>query len=160
MLKPVNRSFQLSEAARTSWQQMLKAILVAALVAAVLDTLIQVWRTPVGWSTKMILGLLAIDALVGFLGALAVGLLIGLPVSRLLVRKERFERATLAFAGALLGALVAIILSAFGNTYVFMSGIGFWQSFVVDAAMGATAGFLWWLLETRNAQRAQTGMSA
>jgi hypothetical protein len=150
----VKQGDRLSEAVRPSWQSMLKAILVAAVVASILDVAVQFWSTPLGWSAAIILGLFAIHALFGLLTAAALGAVVGLPLSRLLARQGKFEPVTLVIVGALLGALAAIIFSALGNSYVLMSGFGFWKSFAVDGAMGAVIGFFWWVFEKRRLRRA------
>lgn len=133
---------------------MLGAILVASVVATVLDLAIQIWHRPLGWSAGMIIGLFAIGALAGVGIAAALGLVVGLPLSRRLTRKGKFEPASLILVGALLGALTAISFSALGNAYVFMSGFGFWKSFVVDSTMGALIGLFWWVFEQRRIRRA------
>lgn len=150
----VKQKADMSEAARPTWQLMLRAILVAAVAASVLDLAVQIWRTPLGWSAGMIIGMFAISALAGALIAAALGLVFGLPLGRLLARRGKFEPASLVIVGALLGALTATIFSALGNTYVFMSGFGFWKSFAVDGAMGALIGLLWWVFEKRRIGRA------
>ena len=136
-----------------SWQSMLKAILVAAVVVSVLDLAVQFWRTPLGWSAGTIIGIFAISALGGFLIAAILGLVTGLPLGRLLARKGKFEPASLTIVGTLLGALAATIFSALGNTYEFMSGFAFWKSLAMDCAMGALIGSMWWVFEKRRPRR-------
>jgi hypothetical protein len=136
-----------------SWQSMLKAILVAAVVASFLELAVQLWRTPLGWSAGMTGTLFVISALAGFLVAVVLGMVTGLPLARLLARKGKFEPISLVLVGTLLGALTATIFSALGNTYQFISGFAFWQSLVIDSAMGALIGFLWWAFEKRRLRR-------
>jgi hypothetical protein len=128
---------------------MIGAILVGAVVASVIDLAIQFWLTPLGWSAGVAFGLFAIGALIGFLVSAALGVVVGLPLGRLLARQGKFEPTSLIIVGALVGLLAATIFSALGNTYVFMSGIGFWKSFVVDGTMGAVVGLFWWVFERR-----------
>jgi hypothetical protein len=97
----------------------------------------------------MFVGLFAIGALVSALVAAALGAIVGMPLGRLLARKRRFAPATLMFVGGLVGALSAVLFSALGNTYVFVSGLAFWRSFAADGMMGALIGLLWWSLEKR-----------
>jgi hypothetical protein len=132
---------------------MIGATLVAAVVASVIDLAIQFWFTPFGWSAGVAFGLFAIGALIGFLVSAALGVVVGLPLGRLLARQGKFEPASLIIVGALLGVLAATIFSALGNTYDFMSGIGFWKSFVVDGTMGALIGHFWWVFEKRSLRR-------
>ena len=133
---------------------MIRAISVAAVVAAVLDLAVEIWRTPLGWSADMIIGLFVINAVAGVLMAAALGVVVGLPLGRLLARKGKFGPASLVIVGALLGALTATIFSALGNTYVFMSGFAFWKSFAADGAMGALIGLFWWVFEKHRMRRA------
>lgn len=149
----VKQDLSLSEAARPSWQSLISAIFIAGVVAAVLDLAVQIWRTPLGWSAAMIIGLFALTALASFVIAAALGVVVGLPLGRLLAQRGKFEPARLIIVGALLGALTATIFSALGNTYVFMSGFGFWKSFALDGAMGALIGFFWWVFEKRRTRR-------
>lgn len=145
----MNPSTNLSQSARPIWRTLLTAIVVAAVIASALDLAFQFWLTPLGWSAGMLTGLFAIGALVGVLVAVALGAVVGLPLGRLLARRGRFASTTLMIIGASLGALCAILFSALGNTYAFMSGFAFWRSFAVDGAMGALIGLLWWLFEKR-----------
>ena len=149
----VNRNTKLSRAALPTWQSLLTATVVAAVIASGLDLGLQFWLTPLGWSAGMFIGLFAIGAFAGILVAAAVGMIVGLPLGRLLSRRARFAPSALMIIGALLGALCAILFSALGNTYVFMSGFAFWRSFAVDGAMGAMIGLMWWLFENRRNRR-------
>ena len=130
-----------------SLQALLKATAIASIFASALNVAIHFWRTPLGWSPGMIMGLFGIGAVLGFILAAVVALSIGLSLARMLDRKSQFRPAILMLVGAVLGATVSILLSALGNSYVFMSGPGFWQSFTVEAFTGFLAGGLWWAFE-------------
>lgn len=108
----------------------------------------------------MILAYLGIGVAAGFVLAGAVALGIALPFGRLLARRGYFRRLVLFISGAVFGALLSILASALGNTYVFMSGQGFWDSFIVAAFFGAMAGYLWWVLEKRRGLRGRPGVNA
>jgi hypothetical protein len=131
-----------------SWQSLLKALLLASLVSSALDLAIHYWRTPLGWTPQALARFYLATALTWLLLASVVGLLIGLPLARFAARKGRFRAVNAAAVGAILGFLSEIALSALGNTYRFMSGIGFWQSFWIAGFGAALAGYLWWRLET------------
>lgn len=133
-----------------SWQALLKAVAVAAVLASALDVAIQFWLTPLGWSPGMIIDLFAIGAIMGFIFASALALAIAVPLVRTLARSGHFEPVVLVFAGAVLGLLASILFSALGNTYQFMSGPAFWQSFVVNGVFGMLAGGLWGVFEKPN----------
>ncbi len=134
---------------------MIAAVVVSAVVGSVLDVAVELYRTPLGWSAGMIIGLFAISALSGVLIALPFGTVFGLPVGRLLAREGKFKPAALMIVGALIGALVAILLSAVGDTYMFMAGFAFWKALAVDTAMGAVSGLFWWIFEKRRISRTQ-----
>ena len=97
----------------------------------------------------MAIGLFAIGAVIGFVVAAALAYAVGLPLGRLVARHGYFQPAILVLLGALLGTLTSVLFSALGNTYIFMAGMGFWQSVATNSLSGSLAGYLWWLLEER-----------
>ena len=136
-----------------SWQSLLKALLIAMVFSSAVDVAIQYWRTPLGWTPQILLGVYLVTVVIDFLLAAVVGLLVGLPLARLAVRKGWFRAALVTALAIVLGFLTEIALSALGNTYRFMSGIAFWQSFWVAGFGGGLAGYLWWWQEKQKAAR-------
>lgn len=132
-----------------SWQSLLKALIIAVLISSAIDLATHYWRTPLGWTPQLLLGVYLVTVATSFLLAVVVGLAIGLPLARLAARKGWFRAHIVTAVAAILGFLTEIALSALGNTYRFMSGIAFWQSFWIAGFGAGLAGYVWWSLEKR-----------
>jgi hypothetical protein len=138
-----------------SWGALLKAIVIAVVIASIFDVAIHFVRTPLGWTYVMAAGLFVLDVILGFVAAAMVGVLVAIPMARLFSQVGYFRAAIAASIGALLGALTSILASAVGNSYRFMSGAGFWQGFAVSVVTGSLTGYLWWIFARRDMNKAR-----
>ena len=132
-----------------AWQSLLGALLIAVPVTTALDIAFQLWLTPLGWTLQLIIGSFILKLLFGLIFAAAIGFLLGLPIARLISRQGRFRPAIVALIGAILGFSAAVLLSALGNSYLFMSGFSFWRSFAFGGLTGLIIGYLWWAFDAR-----------